>query len=658
MKFLLVLLLAMPLSALADCVKVAEKDGQRHFSCVFPGSNKVVELLDLKGSYEKTAYYHGLFLQKQIEDGVLNGIRIKSNHAFASIPKKDLPQFLTIKDCVIDKYRSSATPEFKAGLVNMHRGMVAAGSKVNLTEFENLNYMVEFSGFADTLQRKLEMDPAGAKRMLFGMCGARLAGAKIGDSFRKLVGGLQGLKLGCTGVASSATHSRDGALVLGRNFDTGLLGYFEKHPMILIQEYNGQKMVGIASAGLHFAGGISGFNTSGLVASLHELRTDAVAVKHEKGTSDIMPALLHKVLMQAKNLDQAIAMIRANKGFGAWTIFIGDTKTDEIASVEISGDIVSVARRSRHQFMAQSNHFIAPDTSLYGYEYSMNKTLESHARFNLVTESLTKADQQVDAQWVINMLSGHEDYYVGQRSFGRTTTKVYTAATHVMVPARQEWWMSLQETYPTNLSSFVGLRLSNGPVPIEVIGETKAARAFENADNWYRSMGYYVDAWKRAQEDNETLMGANIILDYLKKAQDTALLDNVYEYPYHFMGARMLLQKSAYMIQTKDLLQSRLYINQALAKFAEVEERTATLHPYESLQLKLWTLRGLELLEETGISLPANYNELKASVREDLSTFRREYPRQHEIVLLQESLGMKMNAKALLDIDVHFETVE
>ena len=654
---LVFLALLFPAFSFADCVKVQELDGQKHFRCSFPGVMKSVDVLDLHGRYDKTAYYHGLFLRNEIEDGVLNGIRTKTNRAFADVPQKDLPRLLAIKECVIDKYKKSSSTEFREGLRRMHQGMVKAGSRVTLSEFENLNYMVEFSGFADTLQKDLEENPSKAKKTVLGLCGGKLVLNGIENGFRKLVSGLQGLKLGCTGVASSATHSKDGALVLGRNFDTGLLGYFEKHPLILIQENNGIKVTGLASAGLHFAGGISGFNSAGLTASLHELRTEGVKAKQDRGGTDIMPALLHKVLSEAHTIDEAVAMVKKARGFGAWTIFIADSKTDEIASIEISGDDVAVARRNQHQFMAQSNHFFAPATARDGYEYSMNKTLESHARMNLVTRELSENAGQVDAHWVMNMLSGHEDFYVGMRSFGRTTTKVYTAATHVMVPARQEFWMSLKETYPTNLSSFVGLRLSNGPSPIELVGVTHSSR-MPGLDSWYKSLGSYVGAWQRAQEDNGSLIGADILLDYLGRAQDQALEDGVYEFPYHFMAVRVMLEKSALLIQAKQLLPARDLIEASIDKLKEIRVRTTSLHPYELLQLNLWAVRAMELNEFTGIRLPEDYGDFRAQTLSDIAEFRLKYPRQTELTKLQNSLRKKINSQEILNIPLHFETVE
>ena len=129
-------------SATADCQLVRELKGQKHFQCALPGTQKKLEVLDLKGDFVKTAYYHGLFLRHQIEEGVYHGIHLKSERAFASIPEKDRKTFESLKHCIIDRYRASSSPEFIDGLRELHRGLRDAGSRIERDKFIEMNYMV------------------------------------------------------------------------------------------------------------------------------------------------------------------------------------------------------------------------------------------------------------------------------------------------------------------------------------------------------------------------------------------------------------------------------------------------------------------------------------------------------------------------------------
>lgn len=654
--FLATLLLASIASA--NCVLEKEKDGQRLFTCTAPGTAKTVHVLDLKGDFITTAYYHGYFLRSEIEQGVLKGVLTNAERAFSKLAPKERASIETIKKCVLDNYKYAVSNDFKTGIKNLYRGYKDAGGKITWDDFEEANYMVEFSIFTDAMQRQLGLDPSGAKKKIFGQCAPYLIGNAIIGSFKKLAQGLRSIKMGCTGVTSSAAGAADGALVHGRNFDTGLLGYYESHQLVIInRQKNGMVSVGIGAAGLHYAGGISGFNNQGLSVSLHQLNTDGTQIRHAKGTSDIAPYLLHYVMMRAKTLDEAIKIIKTRKGFGAWTFLISDAKTDEVASIELSGDTVEVARRAKRQILGQSNHFLGPKTSQEGYEYSLNKTLETRARLTHVTRTLTEDFGKIDYQWVINRLSGHDDELVGLRAFGRTTTKVYTAGTHVMVPARQEWWMSIGETYPTNRSHFVGFRLVKGDIPIEIIGVTKAAE-LPNMSNWYDSMKPYVQSYLTNEQDHTTIEGVDRTLQLLEQAQVKAAQDGVYEYTYHFMWARIKTLRAALAIKQGQRELALIDLEDAQKKFEEIQNQTSlTLNDYERFQIAMWQFRTETLKPQAVINRDLQ-STAQAQAQGLLAGLIEKYPRQTELKDLRSSLKQAAQLPIVLEAEIRLGTIE
>ncbi|AFY01646.1 C45 family autoproteolytic acyltransferase/hydolase [Bdellovibrio bacteriovorus] len=660
MKRLFILALLLPGSAFADCVLKNELQGQKHFVCQAPGTSKSVHVLDLKGGFSETAYFHGYFLKKEIEAGVLKGVQVRTERAFSALDKKSQDQLLLIKKCVIDNYRASVSDEFKSGLKNLHRGLEDAGSQVSWSAFEETNYMVEFSIFADSMQRQMDESPRKGAMKVFASCAPYFIGNTLAKPFKLLVQGLRSIKMGCTGISASASSSRDGALVHGRNFDTGLLGFYEPEQVIVInRQKNGTTSVGLGSAGLHYAGGISGINNHGLSVSLHELQTEGTQIRYDRGESDIAPYLLHSVLLKARTLNEAIAMIQTRKGFGAWTFFISDAKTDESASIELSGDTVVVARRAQNKFLGQSNHFLGGKTSQEGYEYSLNKTLETRARLTHVERTLNEDFGKIDAQWVINRLSGHSDELVGARSFGRTTTKLYTAATHVMQPGRMQWWMSVAETYPTNRSHFVGFRLL-GPgqkAPVEILGTTKA---WEDPTKpaWYDSMKYYVKAYLANEQDHSTITGLDRTLALLETASATAAQDGVFEFPYEFMWARIKVLRAA-----KNIMNGQR--DMAYSDLAEAQERLNTisarlgsgLHDYENFQLDLWRFRA-ETLKPQAKQSRAAQGAFRQEAQGLLQGLISKYPRQSELYDLQWSLGEEAQLYIVLDAEIRLGTVE
>ncbi|CAE79838.1 C45 family autoproteolytic acyltransferase/hydrolase [Bdellovibrio bacteriovorus] len=660
MKRLLILALLLPGSAFADCVLKNELQGQKHFVCQAPGASKSVHVLDLKGGFSETAYFHGYFLKKEIEAGVLKGVQVRTERAFSALDKKSQDQLLLIKKCVIDNYRASVSDEFKTGLKNLHRGLKDAGSQVSWGAFEESNYMVEFSIFADSMQRQMDESPRKGALKVFASCAPYFIGNTLAKPFKLLAQGLRSIKMGCTGISASASSSRDGALLHGRNFDTGLLGFYEPEQVIVInRQKNGTTSVGLGSAGLHYAGGISGINSHGLSVSLHELQTEGTQIRYDRGESDIAPYLLHSVLLKARNLNEAIAMIQTRKGFGAWTFFISDAKTDESASIELSGDTVVVARRAQNKFLGQSNHFLGGKTSQEGYEYSLNKTLETRARLAHVERTLNEDFGKIDAQWVINRLSGHTDELVGARSFGRTTTKLYTAATHVMQPGRMQWWMSVAETYPTNRSHFVGFRLL-GPgqkAPVEILGTTKA---WEDPTKpaWYDSMKYYIQAYLANEQDHSSIAGLDRTLALLETASATAAQDGVFEFPYEFMWARIKVLRAA-----KNIMSGQRDI--AYTDLTEAQERLNTisarlgsgLHDYENFQLDLWRFRA-ETLKPQAKQSRAAQGAFRQEAQGLLQGLISKYPRQSELYDLQWSLGEEAQLYIVLDAEIRLGTVE
>ncbi len=657
--FFLATFLFLPSVSWAECLLQQQLHGQKHFVCRAPGTSKSVHVLDLEGDFAKTAYYHGRFLHKEIERGVLAGVQIRTERALNELDQKDREKILLIKKCVINNYRSSVSREFKMGLENLYSGMRDSGSTVTWKAFEESNYMVEFSIFMDSLQRQMSQNSTKTSLKVFSSCAPYFVGNTLLKPIRKIAKGLRSIKMGCTGISASANSSKDGALVHGRNFDSGLLGYYENDQVIVInRQKNGITSVGIASAGLHYAGGISGFNNYGLSASLHELQTEGVKIKYASGRSDIGPYLLHSVVQKARTLDEAIAIIKNRKGFGAWTFFISDSKSDESASIELSGNTVVVARRQKQRFMGQSNHFLAPATAKEGYEYSLNKTLETRARLAHVDRTLQEDFGRLDFQWVIDRLTGHYDELVGERSFGRTTTKVYTAATHVMVPARQEWWMSLPESLPTNRSNFVGFRLvKDSDVPVEIVGTTKAWEDSAKR-SWYDSMKFYIQAYLSNEQDSKTPYGLERTLDRLEAAVALAQESHIYEFPYHFMWARIKISQAAQEMTSGSKDHASKKLHQANSKLQEIlSELRGKLHPYEEFQVHLWTFRAESLLPSSQQNTELiQYSQRQAQAI--LKNLKNTYPRQAELRDLHTSLSQKNQLEVIRESDIRFGTVE
>ena len=424
--FLLVFLFSgMAFAQEAPCMLVHDENGQRHYQCKF-GDN-VVNLLDLHGSLKEMAYYHGKYLWSEAQDGVFRGMRIPFEQTLARMTGQERIIFDLLYNGIMGKMKRSVSEEFIA----MNRGLfegVQAGGWKGVTEEELLddNLLLEFSIILDGIRRNYERSAVKSVIDLVGWPFNLIRGIPRANVMR-MMEKFSPLKFGCTGIGVTKEDSPNGEFILGRNFDTTLLGTFEKYPVVLLSRPDdGYASVGLAASGIPYAAGITGMNEKGIVLSLHELSTTHYRKAYMGHKAMIASHLALHVLSHAASIDEAIELVKSVGSFGAWTILIGDKKNDEFASIEISGDEVSVARRSVGAGLPQSNHYISPETAKYGYEYSFGKYLETRARFNLVSEILENERGAIDTNRVMEILAGHTDWFQGRRSFGRTVSKVYT----------------------------------------------------------------------------------------------------------------------------------------------------------------------------------------------------------------------------------------
>jgi hypothetical protein len=382
---------------------------------------------------------------------------------------------------------------------------------------------------------------------------------------------------------------------------------------------------------MHYAGGITGFNDAGIAISLHELQTSHVKVLYPGRNAAIAPFLVNSILEKAGSIDEAIHIARKMKSFGAWTLFIGDTKTDEFVSIEISGDIVEVSRRFQNLPMPQSNHYIGETTSKYGFQWNFNKTLETLGRIELLKEAAERDEGKIDPQWVIDQLGGHTDYYVGRRAFGRTVTKVYTTMSHVLIPQDSKLYFSLGEVYPASSSTFQGIKFDfdSGEKPFFAIEDSTIANREdrERYPNWHESMGYYVKAFLSYNDLSNNIEDHLRTLEPLEYALSLAERDGIYEVSYQFIRARILLKIAGLEYSSG---QNYIYrLEEAKSVFTEI--LAARLHPYQRSLVYLWLARIEDL------KLSAQSSDLYMDALNIHSRLLKQYPDNYGLKTLMNS---------------------
>ena len=543
---------------------------------------KKIHFLRLEGHNSQINYAHGRLLAKESVQGSLKEIHgsMEKDLKTGSLLSRELKK--SIVECYSTRIQNSVSREFIDGTGSFYQGLQdALGSRNPFSRKDVLTSAtaIELSIAAEGLMRRLEEDKIGTIAEMATVCGIRLSLNQIDDLLRELQF-IGKMKLGCLGFVSPSGETRESSLVHGRNFDANLVESWNKAPTVfLIHEPGYYRYVAAASAGVIFPGGISGLNEMGISASLHEMSTTHYKTSHSGRSGEIAPFLQQRILREAANLDEAIALIKRTKHFGAWTILLADSKNDDVASIEISGDRVQVARRSQNSPMGQSNHFLGDQMWNQFFTYSFGKNLESLSRLRVVERALHEDRGGIDIDWAIDHLAGHEDAFEGLRAFGRTAVKAYNVMSTIMIPNRSQIWLSIGDRMPAAHSYFAGFQINFRSMSFEPL-EERRTQQYSDIPNWEESLSVYVQARLAYEAGNK-----NESYRLLRQAQQLALEDHIDETTYRYVVARLLLEMG--------------FPELALSHFDALWSQRDTLHGHKRALIGLYSARAaLELPKE------------------------------------------------------------
>lgn len=525
-----------------ECREVGSINHSKRMDCRVSTErgDKTFHVLRLQGSFTQSAFDHGYLLAKESQTGLLREIinRIQSGLRKGSLAEREIKR--AVFNCYANRIKSSLSKEFLNASDEFYRGFLKRlredGVRVSYHKEDILMAAigVELSISTEGLARRIEQSPILAYADLVKTCGVSFGVSSLKHLLELIedIGG--GLKMGCIGFVAPGHTTKDGDLLHARNLDANLVESWNTAPtLFLIDEPGYARFAATATAGMVFPGGISGFNEYGISVSLHEMSTDRYRTKFYNNEGKIAPFLQQTILRSARSLDEAILIARASGHFGAWTILVSDAETNEVASIEFSGERLQVARRYQNKPMGQSNHFLGSRMQDQAFSYSFNKVLESASRLQVIMKAMNQEAGNIDYRWAIDHLSGHEDAFEGFRSFGRTATKAYTVMSTIAIPARNEFWVSLGERRPASHSTFLGFKIDFDTLRATPIGKHRTTQ-YERILNWEQSLELYSDArlaFLHSQPQRA--------IEKLTEAIALASKDGLIELPYYFMRARV-----------------------------------------------------------------------------------------------------------------------
>lgn len=546
--------------------------------------DKTMHVLKLKGSYEEVSYDHGYLMGLKAEEGILEDtiVRIEEGLNKGSLAAQQVKKGLF--QCYQRRIKNSVSLEFLRAVDQIAMGIddkllktESRYSKYSFKQYQSAALAISLSITMEGLERRMEIDPTGTSLELTATCGLTAPLHLIQGAIEGLAKTTGTLKLGCLGFTVPKQLSQNGKLMHARNLDANMVKSWNKAPTVFLVEETGyHKYVAAGTAGLIYMGGISGFNEKGISVSTHEMSTTHYRTYAGNRKGVLGPFMLHRILREAATLDEAIKLVKKSRHFGSWTFLVSDAKSNETASIEVAGNHVQVARRTKDLPMGQSNHFLGSKMKDKFYFYSFNKLFESKSRLKVVSEAMNNLKAPVDSTWMIDQLSNHTDAFEGFRSFGRTAVKAYNVMSTIAVPGLNQLLVTLSERTPAAHSSFLSFNVDFNKFDI-ALTDVKRTKQYAHIPNWEDSLHLYSDA-RVAYKAGEHIMS----LLNLNKAIQLSMRDGIDEQPYNFMRARVLNSMGEH--------------DAALYAWNKLWDKRDTLHPYHQSLVGIYTLYTLKKL--------------------------------------------------------------
>lgn len=579
--------------AQADCQEKRVYKNAEVQKCVLKAgeTQKAFFTFKASGTAEEIQYAHGYLLAEEINHG-----SIEEMLAYFAREEANLGDvkwiFSALKECQMKRLKNSVSQEFMRNIAALSRGyvdgMTSKGLKPVYTEEDFVFTLlgIEVGNVLGGIAQDQSTKPLRALSKVIGQCGIRVAGAglkRLLTRFNKEPA--HDRKMGCAGLVAPDSATGEG-LIHGRNLDqTPLMKSWAKSPVVyLINEQGKIPYVAAGTAGLIYPGGISGFNQHGLAVSLHQMNTTRWDTSHKEGSAEVVPYLQQRILRETKTIDEAFALIQKTNIFSSWTIFISDSKNQEVASIEVSPKRKVIARRRKNEIMGQSNHFIDPSMQREHFHSNFAAYLETQSRLYQMELSLQDSSGRIDVDWAMDTLASHKDYFEGDRSFGRVAVKLSNIMTSIAHPARGEFWMTVGDKKPAAHSWYVGTKADFTKMNLDIITLNKSF-AHEDKANLEKSYSLAVSSYL-AYKNHDNKQAISDLKEALKLSEraDTSYIYNL---------SRLYMMEENYPEAIK-------YMDKLLAKKEE-------FHPYHQALISMYSAR---LRQKVGVTTEAEVNSM------------------------------------------------
>lgn len=266
---------------------------------------------------------------------------------------------------------------------------------------------------------------------------------------------LQDLALvGCSSFASWGENTKDGKLLIGRNFDFYAGDDFAKNKIIaFIEPEDGHKFMSVTWGGM--IGVVSGMNDQGLTVTINAGKSQFPLVAKTP-----VSLVTREILQYASTIEEAVAIAKKREVFVSESIFVGSAKDKKAAVIEVSPKNFGVyeVSNSSNQLIC-SNHF---QSAAYAEDKkNQNHILESHSQYRYERmQELLEETEKVTPEKVVDILRNREGLDEDVIGYGNEKALNQMLAHHGIVfqPEDLLVWVS---SSPYQMGEFVAYDLND-----------------------------------------------------------------------------------------------------------------------------------------------------------------------------------------------------
>lgn len=414
---------------------------------------------------------------------------------------------------------------------------------------------VHLKGLADALEFK----PVDAERVFFM---ADILHYAAGKSLASLAPAPA-----CSAVFACDDATKDGKLIVGRNFDFfGRNVWNDNNAIIVMHPKDRQRFCWLGALGASASG--QGFNENGLFVGLHTKFTRDLSTKGVP-----IFKIVHDVLAECTTLDEAITCITKKPRMCGLSLFVVDSRARNAAAVGFSARHVEVVAPV-DDVLVRANHYTTPD--MQSREAGPHPWREnSYGRFDRLTEILSEKRGTLSLEDMPAILSDAVDpFEQRKRVVGSIVACINNAQSIIMSPDDDGLYMNHGDYPVCHGKTYNGFRISallEGDEEAYAMDDLPGVQQFNEDER--AALYEYEQAWT-AYMDN--LDSSKTIFHLLRGAE---LLPEEVAFPR--MAGMLLLKEKKYERALPLLVRN-----------TEYEYRNTLMHA----EAHLWLGRCLDLL--------------------------------------------------------------